>query len=117
MQIKQRVVNHVLALRIDGRLEAATLHQLKAVLADDTQSTHFVFDLAHTSFIDSMGLSSLVSALKLARSRGGELILVNPSDEVRTILELTAMDKVFATASNVQIALEMAGKNDDRTAP
>lgn len=116
MQIKQRVVNHVLALRIEGRLEAATLHQLKAVLADATQSTYFVFDLAHTDFIDSMGLASLVSALKLARSRGGDLILVNCSVEVRTILELTAMDKVFVMAANVQEALEIANR-DDRTAP
>jgi anti-sigma B factor antagonist len=109
MQIKQRSINDVLVLRIEGRLEASTLARLKSLLAETPDTAKFVFDMAYTDFIDSMGMASLVSALKLARSRGGELILVNPSVEVRTILELTAMDRVFTIAPNIQAALEMIG--------
>ncbi len=51
-----------------------------------------------------VSLQFLVELLRAQRSAaltGGDLVLLNPSDPVRVILELTALDQVFTTESAV----------------
>jgi anti-anti-sigma factor len=45
-----------------------------------------------------------VSGLKATRQRGGELILLNPSEAVKVILELTRMNIVFKIVSTIEEA-------------
>jgi anti-sigma B factor antagonist len=53
-------------------------------------------DMAAVTFIDSAGLGVLVSALKQARLRDGDLAITNVSARVMKIFEITGLDKVFA---------------------
>lgn len=45
--------------------------------------------------IDSSGLSSLVTAVKRVRSLDGDLQLVCPIGNVRRLIEVVALDRVF----------------------
>lgn len=54
-----------------------------------------VVDLTGVTFVDSMTLGVLLSALKRARSTGGQLRLVLPPSGVRRMFELTLLDRVF----------------------
>ena len=56
---------------------------------------HLVLDLNDTDFVDSSGLSVLVAVLKAVRKVGGEVVLLNLSEGVRTLIELTRMNEVF----------------------
>ena len=56
---------------------------------------HLVLDLSDTDFVDSSGLSVLVAVLKAVRKVGGEVVLLNLSEGVRTLIELTRMNEVF----------------------
>jgi anti-sigma B factor antagonist len=58
-------------------------------------------DLSSVVFVDSSALAELLRAQRAAAVTGGDLVLVNPSDPVRVILELTALDQVFTTESAV----------------
>ena len=94
-----------LLLEIKGRFDAHTVDQAKSAWLSNTAATNIVVDLSQTSFIDSMGLATLVSGLKIARQRGGTLILARPADVVQVILELTTMNQVFVITSSVEEAL------------
>lgn len=62
----------------------------------DQGVSHFVVDLSATAFVDSAGMAALVSLLKQARTRGGDVKLVWPRREpVQRILRLTRFDRVF----------------------
>jgi len=52
-------------------------------------------DLANVVFVDSSALAELLRSQRAARESGGDLVLVNMSDPVRIILELTALEQVF----------------------
>jgi len=52
-------------------------------------------DLGAVRFIDSSGLGMLVGVLKEARDGNGHLYLINPSRELRRILEVTGLDSLF----------------------
>ncbi len=54
-----------------------------------------VFDLQHLNFIDSSGLGSFLSVLRVLHSTGGELKLARMNKTIRTMFELVSMHKVF----------------------
>ncbi len=54
-------------------------------------------DLAQVAFVDSTALSELVRLQKAAQKAGGEVVLVDPSDPVRVILEITELAPLFTT--------------------
>lgn len=54
-----------------------------------------VFDLQHLDFIDSSGLGSFLSVLRVLHSTGGELKLARMNKTIRTMFELVSMHKVF----------------------
>ena len=53
-------------------------------------------DLSEVRYINSTGIGALVSLLTKFRSRGGEMVLINPADHPRKMLALTKLDNVFA---------------------
>jgi anti-sigma B factor antagonist len=60
------------------------------------QSQHlWVIDLAQVDFMDSSGLSALVTGLSAARSSGCRLVICNLQAPIRIIFELTQLDSVF----------------------
>ncbi|OGX91725.1 STAS domain-containing protein [Hymenobacter coccineus] len=53
-------------------------------------------DLAEIRYINSTGMGVLVSLLTKFRTRGGELVLINPADHPRKLLALTKLNNIFA---------------------
>ena len=64
-----------------------------------------VLDMEGISFVDSTGLGSVIAALKQIRSSQGDLRLAAPNQQVRVVLELTTLDRVFPYYSTVEEAL------------
>lgn len=62
-------------------------------------------DFQDVTFMDSSGLGALVMTLKNVREAEGKLALCSIIDQIRMLLELTSMDKVFQVFPN-QAAFE-----------
>ena len=63
------------------------------LVADDIR--RLVFDLADLAFIDSAGLGALLAIRDRTQGLSIEMVLTNPSDPARRILELTGMGPVL----------------------
>jgi len=50
----------------------------------------------------------MINGLRLARNSDGTLVLVQPGDQVRRMLELTNLDKVLQTFPSVEDAAGLA---------
>ncbi len=61
----------------------------------DTGRNHLVLDLSEVQFVDSSGLSVLVSAAQAARKTEGDVVLLGLSSPVRSLVELTRLHHVF----------------------
>ncbi|AQS38807.1 anti-anti-sigma factor [Shewanella psychrophila] len=72
----------------------------------ETGSTKLVMDLHQVEYIDSSGLSILVSAHKLTQKHSGEVILLSPSAGVRALIELTRLHHVFTIFEDRDAAIE-----------
>lgn len=80
-----------------GDLDVLTAPQLRDRLVEVVESDSRVIfvDLTGCQFIDSSGLSALVTAHKRVTSVGGQLDLVCPTGNVRRLIEVVALDQVF----------------------
>ena len=52
-------------------------------------------DMADVTFIDSSGLSALLSGLRLARGHGGTIRLANVGPQIHRIFEVTGLQEQF----------------------
>ena len=97
----------VTVLAPSGRLDLAGAPTLKEAIGDAVKSgpPRLVIDMEGVSFVDSTGLGSVIAALKLVRSSKGDLRLAAPNQQVRVVLELTTLDRVFAYYPTVEDAL------------
>lgn len=85
-------------VRLRGELDLATAGQLRdelARLASDGAQVVTV-DMSELAFIDSTGLSVLITGLKHLRQRGGDMTLRSPTPSTRRVLEITGLTEVFS---------------------
>ena|SRR5579859_2343686 len=90
-----------------GRLDVAGAPALKEAVSEVVKDgpQNVVIDMEGVSFVDSTGLGSVIAALKQVRSSQGELRLAAPNQQVRVVLELTTLDRVFPYYATVEEAL------------
>jgi anti-sigma B factor antagonist len=85
-------------VRLAGELDMATAAQLRDELlrlcSDGAKMV--TVDMTGLVFIDSTGLSVLISALKDLRQQGGDMALRSPTPGTRKVLEITGLTEVFA---------------------
>ena len=81
----------LVTLALRGELDLAAVPALEERLAAIEQDAgpRIVIDISALSFIDSSGLRLLLLADGHARERGHELLLTQPTESVRRVLEMT----------------------------
>lgn len=94
-------------LSLSGRLTMVAGNALQTALdaASAGGARLVVVDLHDVEFMDSSGLGALVGGLRSMRAVGGDLRIARPGAQVRTVLELTTMDRVLRPHETVEDAL------------
>ena len=107
MKITHHNTDVVDIVELEGELVMASgpelRKQLQAII--NAGSGNLILQLEKVSFVDSRGLSVFVSALKHAREKQGQVVLVALMPEVRSLLELTRLHKVFDIFEDTNSAL------------
>ncbi len=98
---------HQVVVRVAGRLDADTCHLLREHLSALAQRDirRVTLDMSLVSFLDSSGLSVLVSGLKSLRQVGGGLNLAATRSQARTALRLTLLDTILPIFDTVDEAV------------
>jgi anti-sigma B factor antagonist len=108
LEVQTRVVeNGVTVVTPTGRLDVSGAPVLRDAIAELAKegSPRVVIDLEGVSFVDSTGRGSVISALKQLRGNQGELRLAAPNQQIRVVLQLTTLDRVFPYYATVEEAL------------
>lgn len=104
MDIKISEIDGVAVAIIEGEINISTSPQLKKDMERIT-NPKVVINLEKVGYVDSSGLATLVEILKKARSRSGSLYLTHLSDKVRSLFEITKLDKLFGIYPDVATAV------------
>lgn len=94
----QTLEANILLVRLRGRLDATTSPKVRTTLKEliEKDQVKIIVDLQGVPFIDSSGLASLVSGLRLAREKGGNIALSGVQPQAQTVFRLTMLDRIFA---------------------
>ena len=95
--LHQILETDITLVRLSGRLDAAASPKVKASLQEllETDQPKVIVDLQEVPFVDSSGIASLVSGLRLAREKNGTLALSGIQSQVQTVFRLTMLDHIF----------------------
>ena len=86
-------------VKCHGRLVAGTSQELYQEVKQLLPQTKLVVvDLAELTYVDSMGLGTLVRLYVSARQQGCEFKLLHLSKQLRNVLKMTNLLSVFAQA-------------------
>jgi anti-sigma B factor antagonist len=109
MKTSTRMTGDVTIVDISGRIalgeESAKLRDLIMSLLSEGHHK-ILLNLAGVNYIDSSGLGALVSAFTTVRKAGGELKLVNLTDKVDNLMEITKLYTIFDIADDEPTALK-----------
>jgi anti-sigma B factor antagonist len=109
MQLRTEVVDISgwTVVSVFGELDVATAPELREQLIElvNQGRSRLVLDLGGVDFLDSTGLGMIVSALKRARTHGGDLRLVSTESRITRLFEITGLDRAVPLLPTVDAAV------------
>lgn len=112
LEVKQK--DKILTVKpLDKSIEAANSRDFKSKLIDlINQGQHsIILNLSQIEFMDSSGLGSLISILKLLASHQGNIILCETQEPVKRIFTLTRLNQVFSLYPSEEEAFKFLQAN------
>jgi anti-sigma B factor antagonist len=112
MIVEKRQVDGFILLNVEGVIKlgesAAFFAQtLERALTEDDRDV--MVDFSKINYIDSTGIGELVGYLGRFQDHSRKLILVNPSDRIRKLLDVARLAELFPTYDTVEEALAAEG--------
>lgn len=106
--IVEKLVDGVMVLEMRGRIilgpeTEAVRSRIKTLIEAGT--LHIVLDLESIAYVDSVGLSTLISSYISARKAGGYLKLLHLPHGVRHLLQVTRLITVFDVYEDLHAAV------------
>ena len=99
MEVKLFQENGVAVFQVTGEINIATSPDLLKAF-EKQSATKIVVDLEKVSYVDSSGLATLVEMLKKVRAGSCTFGLAGMSDKIRSLFEITKLDKFFSVYPN-----------------
>lgn len=64
-----------------------------------------VIDLSEVDYCDSSGLSAILLAFRILQSNDGQIRLASPTKNVKTLIEISQLDRVLTVCNTVNEAI------------
>jgi anti-sigma B factor antagonist len=107
--IVEKVVQGIMVVDVRGRItlghETEVLRTKLRQLITAGQN-RIILNLGEVSYVDSVGLSSLISGFTSSRSAGGALKLLHLPRGVHQLMQITRLSTVFEVYEDLQTAVE-----------
>lgn len=109
-----KIENDVLLLHLQGDLigenhEAPLIEEVSGYINRNTLLC--AIDISQVRFINSSGIGALITMLTKFRNKGGEVILVRPSDQVKKLLIITKLNSIFTVVDSEREAIDQLKNN------
>ena len=68
---------------------------------------NIALDLSECTYVSSAGLRVMLYSYKLAKAKGGQVVLVGVSDDIREVMVMTGFDKFFTFYRTVEECMKL----------
>jgi anti-sigma B factor antagonist len=113
LHMVEKLISGVMVLDLRGRItlgeETEALRERVRQLVE-AGHTQLILNLEEVSYIDSVGLSTLVASYTSARRQGGNVKLLKLTKRVHDLLQITRLSTVFETYDTLEDATRSFGQ-------
>jgi len=102
LKVQTRNLGNVAVVCLQGRIVNGETASLREVVDSQMNASAVVLDLARVSTIDASGLGMMLALRKQAEAQGVGLKLMNVSEFVKQVFEITRLDTVFEVIPRVE---------------
>lgn len=95
-----------------GELDAFTVTQFRAAIAEVASPGQLVIDLSAVPFVDSAGLGALIGGIRRTRELGGQVAIACSRTTLHRLFRTTGIDHIVPVASSVAAAAEILRDGD-----
>ena len=97
LRIELEEIEHVVILRIDGRLDASTAPILERKIDFLINEHHLkiALDFSQIDYLSSAGMRVLLSESKKMHNQQGKLVLFSTNSDVEEILKMAGFDRIL----------------------
>lgn len=97
MIIKEKTMNGLPVLSLSGRLDFFSRNAFKETAEKYTEmhTKGLILDLQGVTFMDSVGVGALTTVAKTFQKLKGRMILVNPQEQVKSLLCEMKLEKIL----------------------
>jgi anti-sigma B factor antagonist len=98
--------NNIRLIKLNGRLDISGTSEIETKFAAycGGEKVRVVVDLAEVDFLASIGIRLLMLNAKSVASRGGKMVLLNPTPDVQNVLEITGIPAIIPIYSHFESA-------------
>jgi len=107
MDITTRDYKRVSVIRVVGRIDATSVAQFEEKLKEylDADHLNLVFEADATTYLNSSGVRVLISAQKALKPKGGKLVIAQPSERVKEVLQIAGLEPVMPVYESTEAAV------------
>ncbi len=97
MQLDYSEMNDIRFIKLIGKLDSAGYNQVDLKFTSHCSGTNVrvIVDLSEVDFLASIGIRMLTMNAKSLSSRNGKLVLLNPTTEVKNVLDMTGISPII----------------------
>ncbi len=109
MKLEFKQTEKYLLVKIIGRLDISNTTHFKAEISKYLKDVRLViFDFSELEFLDSTGLGSIISVLKIISKNNGNIFIADLQEKPRILFEITRAKRIFDIYPTVQKAIDAA---------
>lgn len=103
--------NYTIFSLLEPKLNALIAPEVKTrfALMNSEGDRYIIFDLSQVSFVDSSGLSAILTGHRLCENADGLFVLAMPSENVQRLIAISQLTDVLNVADTMDEALNSVG--------
>lgn len=107
MAVRIESKNGLAVCHVDGEIDINSSPGIKKAFDKliSSKTPKMVINLSKVTYVDSSGLATLVEILKNMRSYGGRMRLSNMSPKIKSLFEITKLEKLFEILASEEEAI------------
>lgn len=107
MSVKTESKNGLIVCHVEGEIDINSSPAIKKSFDKliSTKAPKLVINLSKVTYVDSSGLATLVEILKNMKSYGGRMRLTNLSPKIKSLFEITKLEKLFEILGDEEEAI------------
>ena len=108
MEVNVRTIDQVTVVDLIGEIDASTAAAAEAqILLLAASASKLLLEMTGVTFMSSAGLRLLLSTYRHISDRGGRVVLVGLSEDLRDTMSMTGFLEFFPTHDTLEGALEL----------